>query len=255
MRLLRALIVEDEWVARHYLVELLQESQLAEAVAAVTTVRDAREALLGTDRLDVDVAFLDIALAGCRHAGLELARELSSVDGAPSVVLATAFKEHAVEAFSLGVSDYLLKPFTEERVEQCLRRVQGLRSALPTRVASSRIVARQGKKLVFFDPEEVWAFEAADRLTQVHTPHGVFELDLSLKAISISIGRALMRVHRNWLVNGQQIKELERDGGETRLFIGRAPSASGPGLVVPVARERAAQVRELLLAGSTGLRR
>jgi DNA-binding LytR/AlgR family response regulator len=217
---------------------------------------EAREALLGSERLDVDVAFLDVALAGSRHAGLELARELASLDDAPCVVLATAFENHAIEAFSLGVTDYLLKPFTEERVEQCLRRVHATSSSPPARTAPSRNVARQGNtKLVFFQPSEVWAFEAADRQTHVHTPHGVFDLDLSLKAIEASIGRDLMRVHRNWLVNAQHIRGLERDAGETRLFVGQVPPTSGPRLVVPVARERAAQVRDLLLEGTTGLRR
>ncbi len=252
---LRALIVEDEWVARNYLVELLQESHLAEAVAAVATAAEAREALLGRERLDVDVAFVDIALGGALQAGLELAREVAGAEGAPRVVLATAFKDYAIEAFSLGVVDYLLKPFNEERVEQCLRRIASARSARPMPAGPPRIVARRGKKLVFFERSEVWAFEAVDRLTHVHTAQGVFDVDLSLRAIESSIGRDLLRVHRNWLVNAQRVKELERGSGETHLFVGQALSPSSAGLVVPVARERAAQVRDVLLAGATGLRR
>ena len=49
------------------------------------------------------------------------------------------------------------------------------------------------------------ASEAADRLTSVHTSHGTFDLDLSLTAIEASFGRALTRVHRNWLVNAAYI--------------------------------------------------
>ena len=255
MSILRALVVEDEWVARNYLVELLESSRLAQTTAAVSTADEARQALLGPAPLRVDVVFLDIALAGARRAGLELAEEVLRQPEAPIVVLATAFEQHAIEAFALGVVDYLLKPFTEERVEQCLTRIRATRSGGGGTNEPARIVARQGKSLVFFQPHEVWAFEAADRLTHVHTRHGVFDLDLSLAAIESSVGRSLLRVHRNWLVNAEQIKELERDGGDTRLYLGSSPSTGGGGLKVPVARDRAAQLRERLLNGATGLRR
>jgi len=173
---------------------------------------------------------------------------------APLVVLATASREHALEAFELGVLDYLLKPFSEERVEQCLRRIAERR---PARVANAaapqRIVARRKKSLVFLDADEVWAFEASHRLTFVHTPHGTFDLDLSLSAIEASFGRKLTRVHRSWLVNPVFVKELERDGSDTRLLVGAA--VGQPGVHVPVARERAQELKDLLLANATGLRR
>ncbi len=253
-RRLRALVVEDEWPARNYLVELLEGSELAEVVGAVATVDEARQAL-GAAPLAVDVGFVDIRLVhDGDEAGLNLVRSLARGPSAPMFVLATAFQGHAVEAFELGVVDYLLKPFTEDRVEQCLNRLLARRPAAPIS-APLRIVARKGKSLVFLEPSEVWAFEAADRMTSVHTPHGAFDLDLSLSAIEASFGRALSRVHRNWLVNPTHIKELERDGSETRVFVGTGIGKDYPGLRVPVARERAQAVREALLQNAMGLRR
>jgi len=108
---------------------------------------------------------------------------------------------------------------------------------------------------VFLEAHEIWAFEAADRLTFVHTTHGTFDIDLSLAAVEASFGRAFVRVHRNWLVNATHIKELERDGHETKLFVGAGVAEAGRGVRVPVARERAAAVREMLLTNATGLRR
>jgi DNA-binding LytR/AlgR family response regulator len=260
--LLRALVVEDEWPARNYLVELLQGSSLAEVVGAVANVDEAVQAL-GSASTNIDVVFVDVRLAGDGdRTGLDLVRTMSQPDpasgqdrqsGGPMFVLATAFKEHAVAAFDLGVHDYLLKPFTEERVEQCLRRLRARRPAAPP--APLRIVARRGKSLVFLRHEEVWAFEAADRMTSVHTPHGAFDLDLSLSAIEASFGRTLTRVHRNWLVNAEHIKELERDGTDTRVFVGVGLGAERRGVSVPVARERSQTIREMLLSNATGLRR
>lgn len=252
----RALVVEDEWPARNYLVELLEASKLAEVVGAVASIDEARQALSEPDSgLGIDVAFVDVRIVGSGdEAGLEFVRTFSRAPNAPMFVLATAYRQHALEAFDLGVVDYLLKPFTEERVQKCLERLV-VRRPLPLPQGPARIVARHGKKLVFLDPEEVWAFEASDRLTSVHTIHGQFDLDLSLAAIESSIGRGFARVHRSWLVNATYIRELERDGNETRLFVGSGLGADQPGILVPVARERAQAVREMLLANSTGVRR
>jgi len=252
---LRSLVVEDEWPARNYLVELLQASRLAEVVGAVASADEARLALSGGSGLTVDVAFVDVQLARGDREGLELARTLLDARPGLMVVLATAFEQHALEAFELGVVDYLLKPFSEERVLACLKRLSARRPAPGAAPAPARIVARRKKNLVFLEPQEIWAFEAADRLTFVHTAHGRFDLDLSLSAIEISLGRSLTRVHRNWLVNAAFIKELERDGAETRLFVGASLAGEAPGLHVPVARERAQEIKDMLLANTTGLRR
>jgi DNA-binding LytR/AlgR family response regulator len=251
---LRVLVVEDEWPARNYLVELLHASKLAVVVAAVADVESAMQALAPEGALAVDVVFADIHLVGSARddSGLDLVRACAHKPGAPLFVLATAYKEHAIEAYSLGVVDYLLKPFTEDRVEQCLRRLLARR---PQRAAASsvptKIVARKKKGLVFLRPEEVWAFEAADRLTFVHTPRGKFDLDLSLSSIETAFGKGLLRAHRNWLVNPEHVRELVRDAGD-ELIVG---GDDEDGVHVPIARERAQVVRDALLADATGLRR
>jgi two-component system, LytTR family, response regulator LytT len=256
---LRALVVEDEWPARNYLVELLESSGLAEVVGAVGGLEEARQAL-ATDPpgVGVDVVFVDVALDGAPRgeSGLTLVRAVSGSPTSPMFVLATAYEDHALEAFELGVVDYLLKPFNEERVGQCLRRLQQRRGAGGlSRSGPARIVARRKRNLVFLEFHEIWAFEAADRLTFVHTTHGTFDIDLSLAAVESSFGREFVRVHRNWLVNSTHIKELERDGHETKLFVGAGVADASKGVRVPVARERAAAVRDMLLTNATGLRR
>ena len=257
---LRTLVVEDEWPARNYLVELLESSQLAEVVGAVGAVDEAMQALSSdVPGVGLDVVFVDVALQGGADSdenGLSLVRSVAGSPNAPMFVLATAYEQHALEAFELGVVDYLLKPFSEERVVQCLRRLHQRRApAGGLQTGPARIVARRKRSLVFLEPPEIWAFEAADRLTFVHTLHGTFDIDLSLAAVEASFGRAFVRVHRNWLVNSMHIKELERDGHETKLFVGAGVADAGKGVRVPVARERAAAVREMLLTNATGLRR
>jgi len=116
-------------------------------------------------------------------------------------------------------------------------------------------VARRRGALVFLELGEIWAFEAAERLTFVHSRHGTFDIDVSLAAIEASAGSGFTRVHRNWLVNSSQIKTLERSAGNTILFVGIAIGQDGLGIHVPVARTRAASLRDELLANAIGVRR
>ena len=251
---LRALVVEDEHPARNYLVELLGATGRVDVVGAVATLGSAISALTDARAQGaIDVAFVDVHLGPDHDGGLRLVRDAARAPSAPAFVLATALDQHALEAFELGVVDYLLKPFTEERVVQCLDRVAARRTPSPT--SPSRLVARSDKGLVFLQREEVWAFEASGRLTFVHAAAGRFDIDLSLAAVEASLGWGLLRVHRNWLVGLPYVRELVREDGETKLFVGDGVGEAARGVWVPVARERTNRVRESLLSETTGIRR
>ena len=159
---LRALVVEDEWATRNYLVELIHKSKAAEVIGAVSNSDAARQILeRPPGEVPVDVAFVDIQLVGSKRddEGLELIRAHAKQTTAPMFVLATAFREHALEAFDLGVVDYLLKPFSEERFDAALERarqrigkkmpdpVELTASARPPSQYLERIVIKDGTRL------------------------------------------------------------------------------------------------------------
>lgn len=250
--LLKVLVLEDEWPTRNYLVKLIEGTEKAEVIGAVATLDEAREAMEGSP---VDVVFVDVQLAatGDSRTGLDLVRSMAGEPTAPMFVLATASSQHSLEAFDLGVVDYILKPFTEDRVEQCLKRL--LERRVPRVQGVRRVVARRKKSLVFLDPEKIWAFEAADRLTFVHAPEGKFDIDLSLAAIEASFGRSLFRVHRNWLVNLAYVKELDRDIGGASVTVGSDIGPEGHSIHAPVSQDRVKALRDVLLDHTTGLRR
>jgi two-component system, LytTR family, response regulator LytT len=252
---LQVFVVEDEFHARSYLVELIHRSGRGAVVGAVATRQEALEALaLSPDSIKADLAFVDVNLGGARaqSAGLELVRDLVRSSSPLRFVLATASGEHALEAYELGVLDYLRKPFTLERVERCLERVRELLvPPLASGLPPTRLVARSGRRLMLLRLEDVLAFEAAERLVSVHAGQGRFDVDLSLSALEASFGAEMVRVHRNWLIRLSAVTGIERDGPDTTLFLGES---SAP-LRVCVARERAPAIRERLLANTTGLRR
>jgi DNA-binding LytR/AlgR family response regulator len=124
-----------------------------------------------------------------------------------------------------------------------------------TEISANRIVARRKSALVFMGAREVWAFEANARLAFVHSAHGKLDIDVSLTEIEGSaLGHLFVRVHRSWLASLALVKALDYVGGETQLFVS-TNLVGGAGVQVPVSRERAKVVRELLLSGAIGVRR
>jgi two-component system, LytTR family, response regulator LytT len=256
---LRVLVLEDEWPARNYLVQLIELTGLGHVVAGVPSTALASQALSGSPT-PVDVAFVDIQLAGEHEpeaAGMSwieaLAQERELGKTVPRVVLTTASREHAMRAFELGVVDYLLKPFTETRVHESLSRVAALaRPSTPSWADDEvRIAARKGRGIRFLRRAEAFAFEAEGRLCYVHSAEGRLDVDLSLTSLEAVLGPSYLRVHRNWLVSANSVRSMEREGGDWVLAVG----PSDPPLCVHVARDRAGQVRDRLLASAVGLRR
>lgn len=240
---LTAVVVEDEWIARNYLVELLTQTHRVKVVAAVASLDDA---LRSFDEFTVDVGFFDVRLLDdpSNVDGLNLARHLRGAHNPRRIVLATASPEYAIDAFELGAVDYVLKPFSEDRIDACAER---LIQRLPPRAPNgpARVVARRGKALVFLALEEIYGFEASERLTYAHHPDGVFEVDLSLRRVEEIVGHALLRVHRNWVINPHRVQSMYREGTEVYL-------AFSPELLVPVSRSKARTVRERLFEGTIG---
>jgi two-component system, LytTR family, response regulator LytT len=246
--MLRALVLEDERPARSYLVELLEASGRARVEAALALPEHAEAAMAG-----IDVAFVDVNLVGApgaATAGLDFIERMARLPSAPAFILTTADASHALKAFGLGVVDYLLKPFAKDRVHEALGRLEARRPKDPQApLPERRVVARKGTSLVFIKPDGVLAFEAEGRLTFVHTDEGRFDIDISLAAVEASFAQGFSRVHRSWLVALPQVRALHRADGEMQLSVGTK------GLEVPVARDRASDVRDRLLQAAVGLRR
>jgi two-component system response regulator LytT len=249
MRRLSALVVDDEWPARNFLVELLRETGRFGDIVAVTGVAAARE-VLARPELGIDVAFVDVRLVdrpGDR-SGLDFARSVVAMAEPVAVVLATASPEYALDGFELGVLDYLLKPFTLDRVQACAARLLARQKPAPRPAdAQQRLVARAGERLVFLELEGMLAFQTVDRLTSLHHTAGVFSVDLSLSALAAALGERVLRVHRNWLIAAAHARALTRTDGELTVEVGAL-------LRVPVARDRALEVRRHLLANTVGIR-
>ncbi|HZD76799.1 MAG TPA: response regulator, partial [Acidobacteriaceae bacterium] len=119
---LKALIVDDEQLARDELQYLLGSIEDVEVVAQG---KNGIEAIALVPRLEPDVVFLDVQMPGLDgFAVLRKLLEKSGPEMLPQIIFATAFDKYAVRAFEVNAVDYLLKPFDRIRLEQALARVR-----------------------------------------------------------------------------------------------------------------------------------
>src|ERR1700744_1369940 len=123
---LKALIIDDEPLARQELQYLLEHAGGVEVLAQGTNGIEAVE-LIRTHR--PDVVFLDVQLPGLDGLAV-LKKLLARKVPMPQVVFATAFNQYAVKAFEVNAVDYLLKPFDRKRVMQTIEKAEGRRAAM-----------------------------------------------------------------------------------------------------------------------------
>ncbi len=117
---LRALIVDDEPLAREWVRGAASEDQELEVIGECGNGFEAAEAIR---RLKPDLVFLDVQMPGLDGFGV---LEALSPDEIPAIVFVTAFDQYAVRAFEAQAVDYLMKPFSRERLEEAVRRVREL---------------------------------------------------------------------------------------------------------------------------------
>ena len=255
MTTFRALVVEDEPLARRMVAELLRRDPEIEQVLECAGAADARTTLA---RERVDIAFLDIEMPG--SSGLELARSL--VPPAPVIVFVTAFGGYATDAFDVLAVDYVLKPFSDERfataVGRAKTRVRERRLAeLATQLATvseelkpgaplerptylTRLSFRQDDHAVIVHVADVVWIEAEDYYVLVHTRQGRHMVRATLASFEGRLDpQRFVRVHRAAIVNIQDVREVHDTGGLLLVL--------SDGSQVPVSRARRRQVEPLML--------
>ena len=164
--MIRALLVDDEALARDRLRRLLAEAPDVEIVGEAA---DGSEAMERIAELSPTVVFLDIQMPGC--TGLEVAAALP--DPRRHVVFCTAYDQFAIDAFELHAVDYLLKPINRARLAQALDRVRGgaaspsFNAAVQAAAPLKRFLGRKGNRFRAVVAADVLAFVSENGLTKM----------------------------------------------------------------------------------------
>jgi two-component system response regulator AlgR len=241
---LRILIVDDEAPARARLRDLLGDIAAEEPSELVGVAANGVEALRLIEVNEVDVVLADVRMPAMD--GMELARSLAASESSPYVIFTTAYDDHAVEAFELAATDYLVKPVRAARLAEALSRVRerlgdGGVTGSPRRNFS---ISERGR-IVLVPVAEVMLLRAEMKYVTAITATREYVLDESLVHIEKEFPERFLRVHRNCLVARDAVASVERAGdvdGEAHWDI----VLRGLGERVPVSRRQWPVVREAL---------
>jgi len=205
---MRALIADDERIAREVLREHLEEIRDIDIVGEAAS---GPEAVAQIIQLAPDLVFLDLEMP--ELDGFSVLRSLQP-ENAPLVIIVTAYKQRALEAFNAGVVDYLLKPVHEARLADALRKVRtqlaGRQSAARKEPAHTRrIVGKSGTDLHLLAPADVVAFEAQGEVVYIVTTSRRYESAHSLKALEEKLEYPpFRRIHRKTIINTDHIRKI-----------------------------------------------
>jgi two-component system LytT family response regulator len=204
MAAIRALIVDDEALARERVRSLLQGTDVT-VVEECNGGRDAVDAIL---EHRPDLVFLDVQMPDLD--GFEVLDAVAS-EWLPAVIFVTAYDEYAIKAFDVHAIDYLLKPIEPERFSKALARAtkRGLLSLLDARPID-RLVIRARGKVSFLKPSEIDWIEADGKHVHLHAGHETHVVRHTLTGLEQRLtSHGFVRVHRSAIVNVDRIKELE----------------------------------------------
>jgi len=233
---MRVLIADDEPLARARLRVLLAARGEVEVVGESA---DGDATLDACRVLRPDVVLLDVEMPGL--AGTAVARQLAAMAERPQVIFCTAYEQHAVSAFDLGATDYLLKPVRAERLGDALDRAAARRPEAPPPSRGAWLRARSGNDEVRVALDDVLYLLADDKYVEVHHAAGMWLIDESLRQLETAHPDRLVRLHRNCLVPRTRLLGLKS------LADGRVLARLAGTEVTPeVSRRNLPAVRQLL---------
>lgn len=237
--MLRAMIVDDEAPARSELRFLLEQTGKIGSINEASSVRSAIEMLMENR---VDVVFLDISMPGA--SGIQLAEALHKLKNPPAVVFVTAYSDHAVEAFDVDATDYLMKPVEEARLDQAINKV--LARVKPTSDSSKssieRIPVEKGSRKVLIPVDQIRYIMAKDDYSCIFTEDDRYLSTTSLAQFESKLGDfGFFRVHRRYIVNLVNVEDVETvPSGAIQLGV------SGVDDRIPVSRRRVVPLKKAL---------
>lgn len=240
------LLVDDEAPARARLAQLIAELPEHRVVGEAES---GAQALALCAQLAVDVVLLDIRMPGLD--GLETARLLGATAAPPAVIFVTAYTDHALAAFEVQASDYLVKPVRRERLMQALARQQHQPSPradghdAPAAVPRTHLHARLGSMVQVVAVEQVRYFKADQKYVTVRNHERELLIEDSLVRLEAEFAGRFVRAHRNALVAIAYLEALHQLGVRHWLQLKDCPEG------IAVSRRHLRLIRQALQSTRT----
>lgn len=242
---MRAIVIDDERLARKELITLLNQLETVEVVGEAVNVDDAKEKI---DQLNPDVIFLDIQMP--EKTGFELLEELDNV---PHVIFTTAYDEYALKAFQVNALDYLLKPIEPKRLEEAINKLlikmeggpkneQYLTSQNQKKLTlEDQVFVKDGDRCWFVRLSNVRLFESDGNYIKVYFDNFKPMIHKSLNALDERLDeKSFFRASRKHIINLGWVEGIEPwfNGGLVVTLKG--------GDRIEVSRRQAARFKEMM---------
>jgi two-component system, LytTR family, response regulator len=206
---LKAILVDDERLARTELNKLLKEHAEIEVIAEASNVNEAIEKI---DELNPDVIFLDIQMPG--KTGFDL---LSELDKSPHVIFTTAYDEYAIKAFEVNALDYLLKPVDSHRLAEAIHKIklaeekeEQLNITRTILSEKDQVFVKDGEKCWFVKLGEIRLFESVGNYARVFFGTNKPLILKSLNALEERLdAKIFFRANRKHIINLNMIEKVE----------------------------------------------
>ena len=217
---LRALIVDDEPLARTALLRLLKRDR---EISVIGDCADGDSAVQAIRQMQPDLVFLDVQMP--EMDGFQVVESIG-IERMPVTILVTAFDHYAIRAFDANAVDYLLKPFAPDRLSRALARArdrchgredretaQRLFSLLGSRYSADyaqRLSVASGGRIQFVSVADIDWIEAEGNYARLHVGRRVYDMRETLQALMEKLDpREFIRIHRSTIVNMGRIREVK----------------------------------------------
>jgi two-component system, LytTR family, response regulator len=227
--MIHAVVADDEVLARQKLRQLLNDDRNVEVVGECATALETIELVRATNP---ELLFLDIHMPGMD--GFDVVAALSSrrETQAPQVIFTTAYDQYAVRAFEVNAVDYLLKPFTPERLRTALQRVreqsreqqqqadQGNGASHAPGIYTNRIIFKSRGRILFLPVTDIRWIGAEGNYVRLCTATETHLLRETMARLESRLDpRGFLRVHRSFIVNLKYVKEVRREGSGESVVV------------------------------------
>jgi two-component system LytT family response regulator len=244
-RRLNAIIVDDEELARHLLREYLQA---AVGVDVIAECANGFEAVKAISEHKPDLVFLDVQMP--KLDGFEV---LELIDREVAVIFVTAYDQYAMKAFDAHAVDYLLKPFSQDRLDKALERARQrlgqklppptdlAREARPPQQHLHRIVVKDGARVHIIPVDSLDYAEAQDDYISLHSQRKSYLKQQTISSLEAGLDpERFVRIHRSVIVNLERIAKIEPYAKDSRVAV------LSDGTQLPVSRAGYDRLRVLL---------
>ena len=229
---MKAVIVDDERLARGELRRLLRAHPAVEVVGEAATAAEAREKI---EALAPELVFLDIGMPG--GTGFDL---LAGLDALPQVIFTTAYDTHAVRAFEVNALDYLLKPVDPARLGSAVERALNRAVERTKESELERVFVRDGDRCWFVALDEVPVLSSEGNFARLVLPGHQPLLARSLNYLEVRLAGRFFRASRQHLVNLRLVDHVEPGPSGTLVLTMRG------GAEVEMSRRQSLRFRELM---------